>query len=217
MMRGPVAGCRAAGLALAVAAALAAGCGTRKHVAVDFSETPRQFVAADYERVYEAWTRHEQVLDEADVALEVWATYKSWEFREAYVERYASIYSLSDADRSTLRAAQQDAYRAAYEFHVVAQSTQFKWNDLEKSSTAWRMSLIDALGHEISPEYVKVEKLPDAYERTFFPKRTPFTKTYAIRFVVPADTEFAGVKAGSLTLRFSSPIGRAQLEWRARI
>ena len=209
-------GRRAAGLALLVASALAAGC-THKYVAVDFSETPREYVAADYERVFDTWTRHEQVLQEADVALEVWATFKSWDFREAYVERYAAIYSLPDADRKTLREAQQEAYRAAFEFHVVAQSTQFKWNDLEKSSSAWRTTLIDALGREISPEYIKVEKLPDAYERTFFPKKTPFTKTYSIRFVVPADVEFAGTKAGSLTLRFASPIGRAELEWRAKI
>jgi hypothetical protein len=198
--------------------ALAGGCASRKRIAVDFSETPRQFVATDYERVYETWTRHEQVLQEADVALEVWATYKSWEFREAFIERYATVYALADADRKTLRQAQQDAYRTAYEFHVVAQSTQYKWNDLEKSNSAWRTALIDALGHELTPEYIKVEKLPDAYERTFFPKRTPFTRTYSIRFVVPAEgSEFSGVKAGSLMLRFVSPIGRAELEWRARI
>src|SRR5882672_8037726 len=115
-------GRRSAGLTLLVAAALAAGC-TRKNLAVDFSETPREYVATDYERVFETWTRHEQVLQEADVALEVWATFKSWDFREAYVERYATIYTLSDADRKTLREAQEAAYRAAFEFHVVAQST----------------------------------------------------------------------------------------------
>jgi hypothetical protein len=208
---------RAASLLLVAAAALAAGCGTRKAQAVDFSDTPREFVATDYERVYETWTKHEQVLQEADVALEVWATFKSWEYREAYVERYANVYSLSDADRKTLRDAQQEAYRAAYEFHVVAQSTQFKWNDLEKENSAWRTRLIDALGHELAPEFIRVEKLPDAYERTFFPRKTPFSKSYSIRFVAPPDSDFAGVKAGSIVLRFASPLGRAEVEWRAKI
>ena len=63
----------------------------------------------------------------------------------------------------------------------------YKWNDFEKaSSSAWRATLVDALGHELAPEHVRVEKLPDAYEHEFFPSKTPFTKTYAIRFVVPA-------------------------------
>jgi len=201
-------------LLLAIAA-LGVGC-ARKPGPVDFSETPRNYVANDYERVYKMWTRHEQVLDEADVALEVWATFKSWDFREAYVERYATVYSLSDADHATLRAAQQEALHTAYEFHVTAQSTSFKWNDLEKSNSAWRTTLVDALGHELAPESIKVQKLPDAYESEFFPRKTPFTKTYAIRFAVPADhTEFVGVRSGAITLRFLSPIGRVELEWRS--
>ena len=51
-------------------------------------------------------------MHEVEKALEVWATYKSWDFREAYVERYVAIYSLSDADKSTLRNAQRDALSA---------------------------------------------------------------------------------------------------------
>jgi hypothetical protein len=200
--------------ALLFASALTTGC-ARKQVVVDFSEGPRDYVAKDYERVYERWTRHERVLHDEDVGLEVWATFKSWDFREAYIERYAAIYSLSDADKQTLRTAQLDAFHRAYEFHVTAQATNFKWNDLEKSSSAWRTALVDALGHELVPEAVKIEKLPDAYERAFFPAKTPFTKTYSVRFVVPAasESDFSGVGAGSLTLRFASPIGRVELKW----
>jgi hypothetical protein len=200
---------------LLAAAVFAAACAARKQVAVDFSETPHHYVAKDYERVYTRWTRHEQVLREADVALEVWATFKSWDFREAFVERYAAIYSLSEGDHATLRDAEQKASRVAYEFHVTAQSTNFKWNDLEKSSSAWRTTLVDALGHELTPEAIKILKLPDAYEREFFPRKTPFTKTYAIRFVVPTEgSEFSGVRSGAITLRILSPIGRVELEWR---
>jgi hypothetical protein len=205
-----------AGLGLCILAlvSLGAGCAP-KLVFVDFSDTPRDYVAKDYETVYDRWTRHVQVLQEADVALEAWATYKSWDFREAYVERYATVYDLTDADRKTLREGQRDACHAGYEFHVTAQSTNYKWNDLEKSSSAWRTTLIDAVGHELVPEYVKVEKLPDAYESQFFPSKTPFTKTYAIRFATPTDgAEFAGTKSGSITLRFSSPLGRVELVWR---
>ena len=180
---------------------------------VDFSETPRDYVGKDYERVYERWTRHQEVFVDADVALEVWATYKSWDFREAYIERYAEIYSLSDGDEKTLRESQRTILGEAYEFHVTAQSSNYKWNDLEKASSPWRATLVDALGHELAPEYIKVVKLPDAYEYAFFPKRTPFTKTYAIRFAVPADgAAFAGTKSGAITLRISSPIGRVELD-----
>ena len=111
----------------------------------------------------------------------MWATFKSWDFREAFIERYASIYSLPEADRAKLREAQRLAFQEAFEFHVTAQSSNYKWNDLEKTSSPWQLRLIDALGNELQPERVKVEKLPDAYEREFFPAQTPFSKTYSVR------------------------------------
>jgi hypothetical protein len=198
-------------------ATLALGCGMSKPMVVDFSETPREYTPRDYDNVYRRWTRHERVLtDYVDVGLEVWATFKSWDFREAYIERYAAIYSLSDADRTTLRQAQLETFRKGYEFHVTAQSTSFAWNDLEKSNSPWRVTLVDALGHELAPEYIRVEKLPDAYERAFFPTKNPFTKTYSIRFSVPAagTSDFAGLKSGSIMLRFASPLGRVEPVWR---
>lgn len=209
-------------VALAVlAAAFAAGttgCGAPRPVIVDFSETPRDYSAKDYDAVYKRWTRHERALNQFDVALEVWATFKSWDFREAYIERYASIYGLSDADRSALRQAQLETFRHGYEFHVTAQSTSYRWNDLEKASSAWRVTLIDAAGHELTPDYVRVEKLPDAYERVFFPDRTPFTRSYSIRFQVPpaSGQEFMGVKSGGVTLRMTSPIGHVDPTWRGK-
>jgi hypothetical protein len=211
--RGAVA--RAAGVvALAFVCGFGSGC-AEKQTNVDFSDLARDYASKDYERVYDRWTRHQQVFKDEDVALEVWATYKSWDFREAYIERYAEVYGLADADENTLREAQRQIVSAAYEFHVTAQSTFYKWNDLDKPNSPWRATLIDALGHELTPEYVRIVKLPDAYERSFFPAKTPFTKTYAIRFAVPNDGSFTGAKSGSLTLRLASPVGRIELRWNA--
>ena len=201
-----------------------ASCAVSKPKPVDFSDAPRNYVANDYSEVYQRWTRHDRALNEVDVALEVWGTFKSWDYREAYIEQYAAIYSLSQADRALLRQAQLDSFRQAYEFHLTAQSANYKWNDIEKKDSAWRLTLLDGLGHELSPEYVRVERLPDAYESAFFPAKTPFTKTYAVRFPVSGAsdfgpgtgaTEFAAFKSGSLTLRIASPIGRIELGWRS--
>ena len=76
--------------------------------------------------------------------------------------------------------------------------------------------MLDALGHELPSERVRIEKLPDAYEREFFPAKTPFTKTYSVRFIMPGPgVDFAGTRSGSLTLRFASPIGRVDLIWKS--
>lgn len=203
-------------LLLAVAAMGVTSCASRRAVIVDFSEKRRAYNPGDYDAVYLRWTRHDYVLLDADKALEVWATLKSWDFREAYVERYASDYALTAADRETLRKGQLDSLHKFYEFHVTAQSTDLKWNDLDKANTAWRVALLDAQGHELSSEPVKLQRLPDAYERAFFPAKTAFTKTYSVRFIAPAEgSDFAGAKSGALMLRFTSPIGRIELVWKS--
>ena len=191
-----------------------AACQSDKAARVDFSESPRAYVARDYTEVYERWTRHDFVSHDAEKAIELWATFKSWDFREAYIERYAATYSISDADREALRQLEKKALHEAYEFHVTAQSANYKWNDLEKKSSPWRLVLMDALGHELQPESIRVEKLPEVVEREFFPAKTPFTKAYVVRFVAPANSEFAGIASGSLVLRLSSPAGRVELSWR---
>jgi hypothetical protein len=211
--------------ALLLATALASGCASSKPKLVDFSETPRDYRSKDYPDVYQRWTRHELVLHEVDVALDVWATLKSWDFREAFIEHYADIYSISDADRLALRSSELQQVHNGYEFHVAAQSASSRWNDLEKPNSAWRVSLVDAVGHELLAEKIKVERLPEAFATEFFPDNTArlpdvgapnaFTKTYTIRFVVPAQTDFGGPKSGSITLRLASPIGRLDLTWRA--
>jgi hypothetical protein len=207
----------AAALALLWAAASSSACTAPKPLVVDFSETPRDYRSKDYHEVYQRWTRHGLARSDVDAALETWATYKGWDFREAYVEHYASIYSLSEGEKTALRAAQLDSFHNAYEFHMTAQSSNYKWNDLEKRNSAWRVSLIDGLGHELAADGVKLEKLPDPYEVEFFPHKGPFTRTYGIRFPrVSADgktADFAGSSTGSLTLRIASPVVRIELTW----
>jgi hypothetical protein len=201
--------------AVVLAAALGAAC-VQKPKLVDFSETAREYRDKDYDDVYRRWTRHDDALHQVDKALEVWATFKSWDFREAYIEKYAAVYNLSESDRNTLRQSQMDVFHRAYEFHVTAQSANYKWNDLEKSSSAWRVTLVDAAGRELAPEYVRVERLPDAYESVFFPTKTPFTRTYSIRFAIPSGgTDFLGVRSGAITLRIASPLGRIELVWQS--
>ena len=198
---------------LAILGAL--GCGTSKPSVVDFSSAPRTYRSEDYHVVYKRWTRHEKVVHDVEAALEVWATFKSRDYREAFVAHYAEGYSLNDADRERLRQAQREAAAGGYEFLVTAQSANYKWNDLEKKSSPWRVTLVDGLGRAIAPDELKVEKLPDMFEREFFPAKTPFTKTYAVRFSRGAgkDEDFVGEKTGQIILRFAGPLGRADLVW----
>ena len=160
---------------------------------VDFLGVPRAYSAEDYPQVYERWTRHQKVAHETESVLEVWATLKSRDYREAFVARYAADYSLNAAARDQLMQSQREAADSAYEFLITAQSANYRWNDLEKKNSPWRVTLVDGAGNEMAPDQLKVEKLPDMFEREFFPVKTPFTKTYSAHFprVAGKDEVFA--------------------------
>jgi hypothetical protein len=203
--------------ALAIAAGLAA-CGGQAPQMVDFSEARRNYRPEDYNGVLKSWTRHARVVSDVGTVIEMWGTFKSWSFRQAYVEQWAQVYGLADSERETLYAAQLEAARRYYEFHVAVQTTSYKWNDLEKDASAWRISLLDGTGAEIRPKLIRVEKLPEPYEERFFPYRTPFTRTYLIRFDrTEAERDgFTGTASGRLVLRTAGPLGRADLVWQSK-
>lgn len=197
-----------------------AGCLPKKPVLVDFSESARDYRSNDYRAVYERWTRHDKVVHALESALEIWATFKSCDFREAFVARYADRYALNDEERERLRTSQREAAARGYEFLITAQSANFRWNDLDRRTSPWRLSLVDGLGREIAPDVVKLEKLPDLFEQEFYPVKTPFTKTYLVRFNRPDDDaggeKFGGTDTGVLILRVAGPRGHADLTWLGR-
>jgi hypothetical protein len=205
--------------ALALVVALTGACGSATPRYVDFSDAKRTFRSDDYEKVLGTWTRHAKtVVVYQGTVIEMWATYKSWEFRQAYIERYAKVYSLSEAERTALSNSQREAARQTYEFHVPVQMTNYKWNDLDKETSPWRVSLVDATGAEIAPRRIELLRLPELYEMQFFPNRTEFSQTYLIRFN-RADAEsagFLGPASGRITLRVASPLGRAEAVWESK-
>ena len=204
---------RALRLSLACTAALV-GCAGTASKPVDFSEATRDYRSPDYPSVYEKWTRHAKLVEvDVGTVIEAWATYKSWDFRQAYVAYYASIYE--DSDRSALLRSQLEASRASCEFHVAVQATTDKWNDLERKNTTWRVTLLDATGAELGPTSIQAVKLPELYESQFFPSRTEFTRSYEISFACPSNggQPFAGPASGRLVLRFAGPMGRIELVW----
>ncbi len=199
--------------ALCVPFVLSGGCATSRPSMVDFSESTKTYRSADYPTVFDAWTRHAKLVQDIGTAMEVWATFKSWDFRQAYLAKYAKVYDLSDAEREQLSKSQFETAHAVYEIHLVAQSTADRWTDFDRKTSAWRLSLLDGTGAELAPTSIKAEKLPDIYESVFFPTRTLFSRTYTVRFVRPDDGSFVGPQSGRMVLRIASPIGKVEAVW----
>lgn len=201
-------------LALAASLAVAAGCAQR---AVSLSTGPREYVATDYEYVLDRWTRTEQLFlaSELDGLLTATATYESWDFRWAYVVRYAEDYRVTIDQRKALLARSLGEVDHFHQFYVALYAQRPKWSDLTAENAAWIIRLIDDRGNETAPSEIELIRRPGAIERTYFPYTSPWRQAYRVRFpVARADGRLTlSPNATWFGLRFAGAQGNQQLVW----
>ena len=114
---------------------------------------PRTFTPKSYIKVWEAWTRDEESFAWKELAHEVFvsATFESWEFRWAYVVRYAHDYSLLPEARDEMLRASLASARQEHRFFVTLSGMDFKESNLVGKTSAWRVLLIDPQGNQTIP------------------------------------------------------------------
>lgn len=197
-----------------LAGLLFSACGTPK---VNLNEGPREYVSTDYEAVLRDWTRDEEliVMSELDNVLNVTATYESWDFRWAYVVRYASDYRLTVDQRKLLLERSLSESREYHQFYTALYAEKHKWADLTAENAAWIVRLIDDQGNETAPSEIIVIKRPGAIERTYFPYTSPWRSAFRLRFPTrKADgSPTISPKARWFGLRFAGAQGHQELTW----
>ena len=186
---------------------------------VSLAEEPREYIATDYEVVLARWTRTEHLvaLSELDDLLTVTATFESWDFRWAYVVRYAQDYRLSVEQRRVLLEATLNETRAQHQFFVALYGNNRRWSDLTKPTSAWIVRLIDDRGNETAPEEVVAIARPGPIERTYFPYASVWRHVFRIKF--PAQTAIGPTiarDAKRVGLRFAGALGSEELHWDLR-
>jgi hypothetical protein len=184
---------------------------------VSLATGPREYVPSDYPQVLKKWTRDESLvqLSELDDKLTVTATYESWDFRWAYVVRYAADYRLTVDQRRellerTLRETEDD-----HEFYVALYGTNWRWTDLSRPTSAWIVRLIDDQGNETAPAKITLIVKPGPLERRYFPYTTVWRSAFRLRF-----PRFSGDGRPSIAdgarwfgLRFAGAEGNEELRW----
>jgi len=177
----------------------------------------RSFTPEDYENVYTAWTRDQEDFEWARLedVLRVSATFESWEFRWAYVVRYASDYSLAaDAREAMLRATLDDA-RDNHRFFVTLTGNNYRESDLSSPRTAWRVLLLDSEGNQTDPVEIERIRRVGAADRTYFPSWNPHRQAFRIVFPARRDDGSPSIPedAEHVVLRFTGAQGRVDLRW----
>lgn len=193
---------------------IGAGCGSPQ---VSLREGPREHVGSDYESVRDLWTRTENLLTfaELDNLLTATATFESWDFRWAYVVRYAVDYRLTLDQRAKLLEKALAETRESHHFFLAITGGNLKFNDLTKPNSAWIVRLIDSTGTETAPEEIVAIKKPNALEQTYYPYTTVFHSAFRVKFPrTSADGRpTISAKAEWFGLRFAGAQGNVELRW----
>lgn len=196
------------------AAVLFAACATAP---VRLDPAPRTFTPKDYERVYELWTRDadEFAWGRLTDVLSVTATFESWEFRTAYIVRYAEDHGIDVAERDRLIAAALEDAETHHRFFVTLVGPNYRESDLTGRRAAFRALLVDDDDRATAPVTLERIHRPSPAEKVYFPSVTPLRMTFRIAF--PATREDGSPTipedARRVRLRFTGATGRVDLAW----
>jgi hypothetical protein len=180
----------------------------------------RTFTPDSYPRVWEAWTREKESFAWKELSHEIFvgATFESWEFRWAYVVRYAHDYSLTPEARDEMLRASLASSRLEHRFFVTLSGLDFRESNLADKASAWRVLLIDPAGNQTSPMLMERVRRPTAVDRVYFPQVNSFRQTFRLTFPAVDETGRQTIpdSAEFVVLRFTGARGRADLKWELR-
>jgi len=186
-----------------------AGC-SKKSVKPD---RPRR----EYSKVLDTQTRSTKVYSGLDAVLFMTATYKTMEFREAYVDLYVKGYEVDTAYRAAIFEKESEDNDKYNEIFFAAYTTETRLNDFDRRDSVWRLYLDDNEGNRLTPVSVKKLDTTDPLLKKFFPYLDPWSSAYIVRFPkysVTGTVPIPGPKTEYLKLVVTGVMGRGEIEWR---
>jgi hypothetical protein len=203
--------------ALGLTALLAASTSACAEPKVSMATGPREYTDSDYAQVLQRWTRAKSLvtLSELDTLLTVTATFESWDFRWAYVVKYATDYRLTVEQRRTLLERTLSETQDSHRFYVALYGSNVCWADLTRANSSWIVRLVDDEGNETAPLSIELIARPGPLERRYFPYSTVWRNVFRIKFptTTPSGQATIAHDARWFGLRFAGAEGNEELRW----
>lgn len=165
-------------------AALSGAC-THAGPTVSLAEGPRAYTGDDYGSVMDKWTRTHSLirLPTVDDRLTVTATYESWDFRWAYVVRYAHDYRLAPDERQAMLDKALAETQATHKFQIALYGNlPPRMTDLTRPGCAWVVRLVDDRGNETAPVRIEQVLRPSAIDKAYFPYLSVWRQIFKVDF-----------------------------------
>jgi hypothetical protein len=136
-----------------------------------------------YSKVFDKFTKEEQVHSEFEPVMTAYVTYWSPRLQEAYTHEMARQYQLTVAAEQKIADEQKAENDSYFVFIISASTREPEWNDFEKKNSMWRIFIENEEG-TIQVDHEKVEAASSKDERAkyFYKTMSAFGKTYRLRF-----------------------------------
>jgi hypothetical protein len=185
---------------------------------VDFSETLRVYHASDYTSVRDRWTRQGTLYKGVSSLVFLTATYKSWEWRQAYLATMRDNAALTPTEYQELVAKERAAYNTGHEFFISVAMPIHRWAaNLAAKDSQWHITLVNSRGEEVHPEKIERFRRVTPNITEFFSYHTTFGEAYVLRFprTLPDGRPVLDAQPPMAMLRLAGPPGKAELVWQA--
>ncbi|UCD83910.1 MAG: hypothetical protein JSU92_11575 [Deltaproteobacteria bacterium] len=180
---------------------------------------PSGVEADDYQSALSEWTEEAKVYQEFETRLLAAATFKSWEFRQAYVEKYARIYLLETGSKRDMLEEERAVSSKQNEFFLSIYSPDKDLGDFSMENAAWKICLLDEQGNKLEPIKIKKVKQKESLLQEFYPYITLWSSFYQLSFPVdfPETQEpFITPETRYIRLVINGPSSRAVMTWELR-
>jgi len=153
------------------------------------------------------WTRSQIVYSEFETRAHIRVTYQGSEFKKAYIDEYARVYHLSDAEKKIREEAQRSVAAEFTEFFFYAYTPEKESNDFSRERSVWTVYLMDDSGGRLDPvEIRKIDPVTPVIT-AFYPYINPaYGFCYSLKFPPLS-------KEKPFKLIFTSVIAKVELDW----
>jgi len=191
-----------------------AGCAVPK---VKLGLETRQYKSDDYDKVLTRWTRRAEAYEYFESRIFAYATFKSWDFRQAQIAKRSSAERLPTADVKRLVASERSEVDSGHTVFLAVHTHRWEWNHLEDTDNKalWRIRLVTSTGDSAAP--IAVERLGTRNARytALYPYYKDFYVAYMVRFPLVSEAQKPILDANTreFSVRISGPQAAIDLKW----
>jgi hypothetical protein len=166
-----------------------------------------------YQERVDRFSRNAEIYNQLRTRVFAAATYQSWQFRQARVEREGTFKALPRAEVDAQLAEERTQFEQSHEFFFGAFVNDYRQENFSNDKV-WHVALLTGRG-EVRPSKIERIGRSDLNMRAYYPYLGEFWVAWRIRFPKKMEDGTPVLAEGDqkVTLRVASTVGKVELTY----